>query len=155
MVVRFGHCRCTVLSCTPRRRVGPRAPRHPLDTVRRTHSVDLSRSKIRSGWWPAGPPPSGGVRVFVDQAVKDRLSADLLRIDVGQGGAGNVAFAVGDALAYALVRPGSVVVHLVVSQDGAQMPLAEDQHAVQRLAAQGADQALADRVHARSLDGGA
>ena len=78
-----------------------------------------------------------------------------MRIDVGQGGAGNVAFAVGDALAYALVRPGSVVVHLVVSQDGAQMPLAEDQHAVQKLAAQGADQALADRVHARSLDGGA
>ena len=35
------------------------------------------------------------------------------------------------------------------------MSLAEDQHAVQKLAAQGADQALADRVHARSLDGGA
>ncbi len=34
------------------------------------------------------------------------------------------------------------------------MLLAEDQDAVQELAAQGADQALADRVHARRLDSG-
>jgi hypothetical protein len=33
--------------------------------------------------------------------------------------------------------------------------LAEDQHPVEELAAQGADQALADRVHARRLGGGA
>ena len=32
---------------------------------------------------------------------------------------------------------------------------AEDQHPVQELTAQGADEALADRVHPRSLDGGA
>ena len=35
------------------------------------------------------------------------------------------------------------------------MPFAEDQHAVEELAAQGADEPLADRVHARSLDSGA
>ena len=35
------------------------------------------------------------------------------------------------------------------------MPVAEDQHAVQYLSAQGADEALAGRVHARRLDGGA
>jgi hypothetical protein len=33
--------------------------------------------------------------------------------------------------------------------------LAEDQHAVQRLAAQGADEAFADRVHPRRLDSAA
>jgi len=47
------------------------------------------------------------------------------------------------------------VVHLVLGQDGAQMSLAEDQHAVEELAAQGADEALADRVHARRPDSGA
>jgi hypothetical protein len=45
------------------------------------------------------------VCVLVDQPVEDRFSADLLCIDVGQGGAGNVAFVVGDMLGYALVRP--------------------------------------------------
>ena len=55
-------------------------------------------------------------------------------------------FAVGDALGDALVRPGRVVVRLVFGQDSAQMGLPEDQHAVQELPAQGADEALADRV---------
>src|SRR5256886_14602468 len=32
------------------------------------------------------------------------------------------------------------------------MPLAEDQHPVEEFSAQGADEALADRVHPRSLD---
>jgi hypothetical protein len=36
-----------------------------------------------------------------------------------------------------------------------QMSLAEDQHAVQDFAAQGADEAFAGRVHARSLDSAA
>jgi hypothetical protein len=64
-------------------------------------------------------------------------------------------FAVGDALGDALVRPGRVVVRLVFGQDGAQMPFAEDQHPVEELSAQGADEALAGRVHPRSPDGGA
>ncbi len=54
--------------------------------------------------------------------------------------------AAGDALGDALVRPGCVVVGLVFGQDGAQMCLAENQHAVQELAAQGADEPFADRV---------
>ena len=33
--------------------------------------------------------------------------------------------------------------------------VAEDQHAVKEFSAQGADEPLADRVHVRSLDGGA
>jgi hypothetical protein len=37
-------------------------------------------------------------------------------------------------------------VHLVFGQDGTQVPLAEDQHAVQQLAAHGADQAFAVAV---------
>src|SRR5271170_921365 len=40
-------------------------------------------------------------------------------------------------------------------QHGAQMALPEDQYAVQELPAQGADEALANRVHPRSPDGGA
>jgi hypothetical protein len=66
-----------------------------------------------------------------------------------------VVFAVGDALGDALVRPGRVVVRLVFRQDGAQVELAEDQHAVEELPAQGTGKALADRIHARRLDGGA
>jgi hypothetical protein len=54
--------------------------------------------------------------------------------------------AVGDALGDALVRPGRVVVHLVFGQDGTQVGLPEDQHAVQELTTQGADEALADRI---------
>src|SRR5262249_44890364 len=52
-----------------------------------------------------------------------------------------------------LVRPGPVAVHLVFTQDGAQMAFPEDQHAVQEFTAQGTDEALADRVHPRRLDG--
>jgi hypothetical protein len=63
-----------------------------------------------------------------------------------------VVFAVGDALGDPLVRPGRVVVHLVFSQDGAQVGLAEYQHAIEELSAQGPDQALADGAHPRSLD---
>src|ERR1022692_4948962 len=61
---------------------------------------------------------SGGVRVLVDQAAQDGFSADLLCVDAGHRGAGSVRFAVGDVLAYALVRPGRVVVRLVAGQDG-------------------------------------
>jgi hypothetical protein len=63
------------------------------------------------------------VRVLVDQAAQDGFSADLLCVDAGHRGAGSVRFVVGDALRYALVRPGCVVVRLVVGQDGAQDPL--------------------------------
>ena len=49
---------------------------------------------------------------------------------------------------------GDPVVNLVFGQHGAQMLLAEDQHAVEKLAAQRADEAFASRVHPRSLHGG-
>ena len=79
-------------------------------------------------WVPAGRGP----------AAQHRFSADPFAVDVDHGGAGSVAFIVWDALAYALVRPGRVVVRLVLGQDGTQMSLAEDQHAIQELSAQGA-----------------
>jgi hypothetical protein len=82
------------------------------------------------------------------------VSADLLCVDVGHGGAGSVKSVVGNALAHVLVRPGGVVMRLVFGQDSAQMSLAEDQHAVEEFAAQDADEAFADRVHARRLDSG-
>jgi hypothetical protein len=96
---------------------------------------------------------SGGVRVFVDQAVQDGFSADPLDIEVSHGGWGSVVSGIGDMLSNALMRPGAVVVRLVFGQDGAQVGLAEDQHAVEELAAQGADKAFAGRVHPRSLNG--
>ena len=77
------------------------------------------------------------------------VSADLPHLDVGYGRRVNVAFGAGDALGDALVRPGGVVVRLVSGQDCAQVCLANDQYAVQGLAAQGADEALACRVHPR------
>jgi hypothetical protein len=97
---------------------------------------------------------SGGSDVLIDEAAQDRFSSDSLGIEVCHGDAGHVVQAAGDALGDALVRPGCVVVRLVFGQDGAQMPLAEDQEPVQELAAQGADEPFADRVHPRSLDGG-
>ena len=41
---------------------------------------------------------------------------------------------------------------LVLGQDGAQVLLAEDQRAVQKLAGQGADKPFAGRIHTGSLD---
>ncbi len=107
------------------------------------------------GGWPAGLPALGGVDIFVDQAAQDGFSADLPCADVGHGRAVSVGFVGGDALGDALVRPGRAVMRLLVGQGGTQVCLAENQHAVQELPAQGAGQALADRVHPRSLDSGA
>ena len=63
--------------------------------------------------------------------------------------------AAGDAVRDALVRSGRVVMHLVLGQHGPQMRFTENWHAVEDLSAQRTDKALADRVHARRLDGGA
>ena len=111
--------------------------------------VILSRSKIGFGWGPVVLQVSGGVRVFVDQAVEDGFSADPFNAGVGCGDEGSMAFAVGDTLRDALVRPSHVVVRLVLGQDGAKMRLTENQHAVEELSAQGADEPLADRVGRR------
>ena len=74
---------------------------------------------------------------------------DPFAVEVRNGEVATVVFTAGDALGDTLVRPSRVVVHLVFGQDGAQMALPEDQHAVQELPAQGADEALADRVGRR------
>src|ERR1019366_4348312 len=98
---------------------------------------------------------SSGSLVLVDQAAQDRFSADLPRCRASCcSDVGRMVRAVGDALADALMRPGGVVVLLVFGQDGAQVRFAEDEAAVKELAPQGAGEALADRVHPRSLDGG-
>jgi len=96
---------------------------------KRRRNACLSRSKTGLAGDLLVFRTSGGVRVLVDQSAQDRSSADLLCVDAGHGGARSVRFAVWDALGDALVRPGRVVVHLVLGQDGAQMPLAEDQWA--------------------------
>ena len=97
---------------------------------------------------------SGGSAVFIDQPVQNGFSADSLAIEVDCGDAGSFAVTAGDPLGDALMRPGRVVVDLVLDQDGAQMRFTEDQHAVEELAAQGTEQAFAGRVHPRSPDSG-
>src|SRR5579862_823067 len=106
-------------------------------------------SPVTRGSWA-----SGGSCVLVDQAVEDGFSADPLAVEAGFGAVAGVMFSLGDVLGDALVRLDHVVVRLILSQHGAQMSFAEEQHAVEEPTAQGADQPLADRVHARSLDGG-
>ena len=54
-------------------------------------------------------------------------------VEVGNGEMTAIMLAVGNALGDALARPGRVVVHLVLGQDGAQVALAEDQHAIEEL----------------------
>ena len=97
---------------------------------------------------------SGSSGVFVDQAIQYGFSADCLNIGAGCRAAGNSALRAGNPLGDALMRPRRVVVDPVFDQDGAQMRLAEDQHAVEELAAQGTEEAFADRVHPGSLNGG-
>jgi hypothetical protein len=96
----------------------------------------------RSKWdWP------GDLQVFRGQAA--RVYSLIGRPGQVFGGSavyrcrsrsrGGVRFVIGDALGDARCR--GRVVHLVLGQDGAQMSLAEDQHAVEDFAAQGADEA--------------
>jgi hypothetical protein len=98
---------------------------------------------------------SDGVRVLVDQAGQDGFFGGSLVCRCRSPWRGERQVRRRDALLYTLVRPGRIVVRLVVDQDGAQMLLAEDQHAVQKLAAQGADEPFAGRIHTWSLDRGA
>ena len=46
---------------------------------------------------------------------------DPFAVEVGNGEAATAVFAVGDAVGDALVRPGRVVMRLVLGQDGAQV----------------------------------
>jgi hypothetical protein len=96
---------------------------------------------------------SGGSAVFVDQAIQHRFSTDLLDIEIDCRDARNFALTAKNPLGDALMRPGRVVVDLVLDQDGAQMRFADDQHAVEELPAQGTEEAFAGRVHPGSLNG--
>ena len=51
---------------------------------------------------------------------------DPFAVEVGNGEVAAVVFAVGDAPCDALVRPGHVLMRLVLGQHGAQMRLTED-----------------------------
>jgi len=71
-------------------------------------------SPVTCGSWA-----SGGSCVLVDQAVEDGFSADPSAVEAGFGAAARVMFSLGDVLGDALVRPGHVVVRLILSQHGA------------------------------------
>jgi hypothetical protein len=112
-----------------------------------------ARSKIGSGCWPAVSSWHQAARLY---SLISPFSMDFRRVRwtsmltaVTPG-----APIAGSALGDALMRPGRVVVSLVLDQDGAQMRLTEDQHAVEELAAQGTEEAFAGRVHPGSLDSG-
>jgi hypothetical protein len=64
----------------------------------------------------------GGSAVFVDQAIQYRFSVYPLDIEVGGGDAGNFAVTAGNPLGDALMRPGRVVVNLVLDQGSAGAP---------------------------------
>jgi len=79
---------------------------------------------------------SGGSAALVDQATQYGFSVDSLDIEVDCRSAGSVAVTAGKSLGNALMRPGRIVVDLILDQHGAQVRLAEDQNAVEELAAQ-------------------
>jgi hypothetical protein len=54
------------------------------------------------------------LEVLVDQTVQDRFSADPPGVQVCRGALGSVRVTVWDALGDALMRPGGVVVLLVL-----------------------------------------
>src|SRR5216683_8230730 len=96
---------------------------------------------------------SGGDLVLVRESAEDLFSADPVvgEVDFRWPGAGLS----GCELAEGTVRPGGVVVQQVLGQHPAQMVLIDDQQPVEELAAQGADDSLADGVRsARSRRAG-
>jgi hypothetical protein len=123
--------------------------------VKKSSARILCRSKI--GFWHVSCVflDVSGSCVLVDQAAQDGFSADLASVEVPCRDAGSMVFSVGDALVHAMMRAGRVVVLLVLGQDGAQVYLTHDEHTIQQLTAQRADEPLAGRVYPGSLDGGA
>ena len=75
---------------------------------------------------------SGGSLVFVDQAAQNRFSTDLASAEICREDAGS-RLRVRNALADALMRPGGVVVLLVLSQDSAHVSLVENEASVLRI----------------------
>jgi hypothetical protein len=87
---------------------GLRRRSHAIGQAASSPNRYLSRPKIGFGWRPVVLRVSGGVRVLVDQAAQDGFSADPFGAGVGCGDEGSMAFAVGDTLRDALVRPSAL-----------------------------------------------
>ena len=84
--------------------------------------------------------------ILADDAAEDGSSTDARCIQVDDGADWLVGVVVGNALVDALAWPLGVVVSHELGQGGAQVRLVGDQDSVGQFAAQGPDQALADRV---------
>jgi hypothetical protein len=63
--------------------------------------------------------PDSSTRVLVDQPAQDGSAENPSVVEVGNDQVVGVVFTAGDALGDALVRPGRVVVHLILGQGGA------------------------------------
>ena len=89
--------------------------------------------------------------VLVGESAEDLFSADpvLGEVDLRWP---RVSFS-GCELAEGTVRPASVVVQQVFGQHPAQTALIDDQRSVEELAAEGADDPVADRIRSRRLAG--
>jgi len=87
---------------------------------------------------------SGGDLVLVGESAEDLFSADpvIFEVDLRWLGTGLSGW----ELVEGAVRPGGVVMRQVLGQYLAQVVLADDQHAVEDLAAQRADHPLADGI---------
>ncbi|HUY50383.1 MAG TPA: hypothetical protein VMV92_32530 [Streptosporangiaceae bacterium] len=84
------------------------------------------------------------------ESPEDLLLADPVLGEVDRFGWSAVGLSWGE-LAEGAMRPGGVVVLQVFGQHPAQMVLIDDQQPVQKLAAEGADHPLADRVRSGRL----
>src|SRR5712691_3850893 len=93
------------------------------------------------GWWSSA---DSSVLVLLDQA-----SGDMLTLDLADRKRDDVGFIDGCAMVQGPARPGAVVVAGVLGQDGAQVPLAEDQHPVGAFGACRAYPPLGKGVRAR------
>jgi hypothetical protein len=69
---------------------GPAARPRRADPVPLGNTIQPGQLRVLGG--------SGGVRVFVDQAIQDGPSVDPCGVEVGHGGAGRVTICVGDML---------------------------------------------------------
>ena len=79
------------------------------------------------------------------ESAEDLLPADPVLCEVDRLGRPGAGLGRGE-LAEGTVRPGGVVVLQVLGQHLAQVVLIDDQHPVEELPAQGADDPFADRV---------
>jgi hypothetical protein len=84
-------------------------------------------------WLTGGPR-----RAALGFGFMELLASRYTVLAPDRGGAGSVTIVVGDVLRDGLVRPGCVVVRVILGQDGAQTCLAQDQHPVECLSPQGA-----------------